>query len=86
MTPIRLFCIICAFLLASVPWFYGLGSSSSRGDEGLPDWALHSFEVMLLFAAFIVYALWKYWSAMAGEDENPLNQMPEEGGSDQNDR
>ena len=60
---------MCFFLLASVPWFYAGGSSDS--DEGLPNWALHGFVCMFIFAIFIAYALNKYWAMMAGDEDNP---------------
>ncbi len=69
MTPLRLLLVMGFFLLASVPWFYIGGSSAS--DEGLPDWALHTFLVTVLFALFIVYALRKYWESMAEDRDNP---------------
>lgn len=75
MTPFRLLSIIVCFLLASVPWFYGGGSGLN--DEGLPDWALHSFVVMILFSIFLVYALHKYWDSMADveaeEEDSTIN-------------
>ncbi len=69
MTPLRLLLVICFFLVASVPWFYV--GASSVSDEGLPNWALHGFVSMFLFAIFIAYALKKYWALMAGDEDNP---------------
>jgi len=75
MTPLRLFCIFICFLLASVPWFYVGGSAST--DQGLPDWALHAFVVMLLFAVFNIYALRNYWASMVGDEDDSQTELLE---------
>ena len=67
MTRTRLYTLSALCLALTTPWFF---TTHPGHLLGFPLWALYSLFVTLLYAALIALILQRYWSLLAGDDEN----------------
>ncbi len=68
MTRARLYTLTALCLALTAPWFF---TTPHPGHIlGFPLWALYSLCVTLLYATLVALILQRYWSLLAGDDEN----------------
>jgi hypothetical protein len=64
----KLYPILLLFLLLSLPWVFGTGSSSRL--MGFPAWAVYSLFVSLVYACVVSFFVWRFWDAGEDSDES----------------
>ncbi|GAB5520131.1 MAG: hypothetical protein RhofKO_23820 [Rhodothermales bacterium] len=65
MTRFRFALLSLLMVLLTVPWFYT--TSDGATVLGFPSWGLYAVVTAALYAAFVTWALGRYWALMAGE-------------------
>jgi len=66
---LRIWLILVAFMVLSVPWFH-TGSGPSPTVLGLPSWAAYSLGISLLNAAVAAWLISRHWDALAGDEDD----------------
>ncbi len=67
MTRTRLWLLIAALLVSTVPWWF-VGRTDTR-ILGMPAWAAYSLAMSILFALVMALLLPRYWRLSAGDDD-----------------
>ncbi len=70
MSILRLFLILFASLILSIPWFFF--KINMFHFFGFPPWAFYIFCVTILYAILISLFIGKYWSLNLPDDESEL--------------
>lgn len=66
MTKLRLYAILAAILLATVPWFFT--RSVTAHILGFPPWAFYSICMTIVYAIVVAFFVGRYWPL--SEDDN----------------
>ena len=66
MTRVKLYCLLTACLVVTVPWFFT--KYQTQQILGFPPWAFYSFCMTVLYAVIVALCLHRYWSVLAEND------------------